>query len=91
MSNKNWNLVADIGGTNARFGLVDFDASSLEEIRRYSVAEFPNFDDALQQFLSDIGELGVWHSVPKAACLAIACPADSDEVQFTNSPRNNFV
>ena len=86
MSNKNWNLVADIGGTNARFGLVDFDTSSLEEVRRYSVAEFPNFDNALKQFLLDIGELGKWRSVPQASCLAIACPADADEVQFTNSP-----
>ncbi len=85
MTEKIWNLVADIGGTNARFGLEDYASSKLHTVKRYSVAEYSQFSDALAKFLQDVADMGGWASLPRAACLAVACPADEDVIQFTNS------
>lgn len=88
MSLKLWNLVADIGGTNARFGLADYASSSLEWIRSYSVAEHSDFEQTISEFLKDVANGGEWESRPKAACLAVAARADTECIQFTNSPWN---
>jgi glucokinase len=51
-------LVADIGGTNARFALADtsLDAPLLKDsIREYAVAEFPSLGDAARHHLEQIG------------------------------------
>lgn len=86
MNTKHWNLVADIGGTNARFGLMDSSSCTLQRVTRYSVAQFAQFNDALQHYLDHIAGLGVWQAAPQAACLAVACVVDKREVEFTNSP-----
>ena len=39
-------LVADIGGTNARFGLVREDGSPVDEIVALKAADFPTPEDA---------------------------------------------
>ncbi len=86
MSLKLWNLVADIGGTNARFGLEDYASSSLQFVRIYSVSDHTQFIDALANFLRDVAAEDGWQPTPRAACLAVACPPDADVIQFTNSP-----
>lgn len=86
MTAKRWNLVADIGGTNARFGLEDYASRTLQAVRRYSVADHQHFSDALKSFLADVVSIGGWQLQPQAACLAVACAVESDEVRFTNSP-----
>ncbi|MBR9912250.1 MAG: glucokinase [Gammaproteobacteria bacterium] len=86
MSVQPWNLVADIGGTNARFGVEDYASSKLQETRRYSVSDHAEFSDALKHFLKDVKEMGGWEALPRAACFAVACAVESDVVQFTNSP-----
>jgi len=82
---KQWNLIADIGGTNARFGLEDYASSQLQFTRHYSVSEFDQFDDALNRFMTEVTEMGDWVSSPRAACLAVASPVEGDIIQFTNS------
>jgi len=82
---KLWNLIADIGGTNARFGLEDYASSQLQFVRHYSVSEFARFDQALSRFLAEVIEMGDWSASPRAACLAVASPVDGDVIQFTNS------
>jgi glucokinase len=81
-----WNLVADIGGTNARFGIAGPATGVLEEIRHYAVAEFANFRDALSVFLNDMAALSRWRAFPCAACVAVAATVEGDLVEFTNSP-----
>ncbi len=85
-SSKPWNLVADIGGTNARFGVQNYETSNLSDIKKYSVSEHAQFESALKHLLRDVADLGCWNPVPKAVCLAVACPAEAETVQFTNSP-----
>lgn len=85
ITERPWNLVADIGGTNARFGVEDYASGALRAIKCYSVADYPEFQGALYRFLADVAEEGGWRPRPRAACLALACVVDSATIRFTNS------
>ena len=82
---KVWNLVADIGGTNARFSaLLD---GQLESEFQYlhSVEEYPKFEDLICILLQEIASETGWHNPPARVCFAVACPADTEIIAFTNS------
>ena len=85
-SKKSWNILADIGGTNARFAVEDVLTGSLVHVVSYSVAQFPEFDGVLSRFLSEVRCSGEWKVEPKAACFAVACAIEGDTLSFTNSP-----
>ncbi len=75
-------LVADIGGTNARFAIAEAGPKSIS-IRRVEViraAEFKTARDAVGAYLNLVGEK------PRRACFAAAAPILGDVVDFTNSP-----
>jgi glucokinase len=74
-------LVADIGGTNARFALYDPISRSLEQVRILTAANYPELGAAIADYLDSAGSPRVL-----AACFAVACPATNDEISFTNSP-----
>ncbi len=82
---KAWNLVADIGGTNARFAVHDINCDELINITVLSVADHTSFLHALEHFISSITQTGLWLEKPEALCLAVACPVDQDLIRFTNS------
>lgn len=86
MELKPWMLVADIGGTNARFGVYDQTSEQLSFVKSYRVAEHKKFEEALSHFIDDVIDLGIWWCDPIRVCLAVACPIDGDLVSFTNSP-----
>lgn len=76
-------LVADIGGTNARFGLVtdvDHDNHSyvIEHQRTYPSTDFPGVEQAVSQYIEDTGV------VVKNACLAVAGPVTGKRFRLTN-------
>ena len=81
---KPWHLVADIGGSNARFAVADPVDDGLYDSRTYAVGDYPALTDALSEFVKEMTMLG-WASRPNAACLALACPVERDVVAFTNS------
>jgi len=73
-------VVADVGGTNARFATVGASASILERIEVVSCADYPQIDDAI----------GAWfhrHGIEAVAgiCIAVAGPVDGDVVDLPNS------
>lgn len=73
-------LVADVGGTNARFAVVD-----AEGVMRPSwataVSAHPTFNDALRCFLRQIdGDVRLGE-----AAIAAAGPVDGEDVQLTNA------
>jgi glucokinase len=70
-------LIADIGGTNARFALVGADGRPHDE-QRLLVADFPGPVEAARAYL---GERKV-----RDAVFAVATPVHSDRVALTNSP-----
>ena len=73
-------LVADIGGTNARFALTDLDAPTptLREAKSLPAAEFASLQHAIEHYLADVGVQ------PRRGALAVASPADRDEIRLTN-------
>ena len=75
-------IVADIGGTNARFALVTGKSQNnflIDHIHVLNAREFPSCAAALHAFLEKVGNVQA-----KAACLAIAGPVVSDVVRMTN-------
>jgi len=70
------NLLADIGGTNARFALSD--GTRLFAIQTLSTADYPTLQDAIRAYLQAQGE-----TVAQAA-IAIANPVTGDHIQMTN-------
>lgn len=72
-------LVADIGGTNARFAISDGDGA-LHEVRILHAAKFPKIEDAVAAYFAELKR-----PRPNQACFAVACPAKGAEIKLTNS------
>lgn len=71
-------IIADIGGTNARFALVD-DAGSISNIDVLACADYKSPGDAAQTYLKRIG------GQPKTGAFAVATALDgTDAVTMTN-------
>ncbi|MEM1131101.1 MAG: glucokinase, partial [Pseudomonadota bacterium] len=82
---RSWFLLADIGGTNARFALGDAGTGEICEILTVSVADHPTFTSALQTYLAHVENAERWEPLPIDCCLAVASPAERKVVTFTNS------
>ncbi len=74
-------LVGDIGGTRARFGIVDSEGR-LVEVRILSAADYPTLIDAASDYLAGFEA----DARPKRGAIAVACPVLGDRVQMTNHP-----
>lgn len=72
-------LVADIGGTNARFAIADLASLDLSDIRTFPTAEHATLAAAMRAYLEDAPQK-VAH-----AGLAVAAPLLEDTVSFTNA------
>lgn len=70
-------LLADIGGTNARFAL-ERAPGQFSAVRTLACAAYPRFEDAAAAYLAGAG-IAVRH-----AAIAIANPVDGDAVRMTN-------
>ncbi|HSC66699.1 MAG TPA: glucokinase [Cellvibrio sp.] len=82
-------LVADIGGTNGRFGLVEFDAEDIGAnglinytAERQTTLKCAEHADMATMIKACCAEFGV--DVPKFACLAIAGPIENGQASMTN-------
>ena len=73
-------MIADIGGTNARFALTDLqsEAPPLSQQRSLACAEFASLQHAAEYYLESVGEK------PTRAAIAVASPGRSDEIRLTN-------
>ncbi len=73
-------LIADIGGTNARFALCDPSARvpELLEPRSLRNAGFASLQHAAEHYLAEVG------ARPRRAAIALACPVGGDEIRLTN-------
>ncbi len=79
-NNKSY-VVADIGGTNARFAIytpTEHGKIDHRDHARFRCAEFDGLSAALDAYLEQTGHR------PDGACFSIAAPVDSDQVQMTN-------
>ena len=67
-------LVADIGGTNARFALCENRAHMLQHVRTLSCANYASLVDAVLAYLDEVSQ-----PMPQSASLAIATPVTGDQ------------
>lgn len=79
-------LVADIGGSNARFGWLQAAGEPVRHIRKFAVADFATPVLAANTYLHDIkDQLGTTYRAPRRAAFAVAATLDGDQVSFTNA------
>lgn len=77
-------LVADIGGSNARFGWIDGPGSAVAHIRTLPVAQYESIAAAARAYLKDQAALG-FTAAPRRAALALATAINTDRIVLTNS------
>lgn len=73
-------LVADIGGTNARFAIVEAEHRQLSNLMEYSCKDFDNIDKALIHYLDQPAV-----TRPEKICLAVPGPVEQDRITLVNS------
>lgn len=75
-------LVADVGGSHARFAVAELCGGvlMLHDVRVMAVAAHDGLAAAFAAYRAAVGG-----GLPQAACLALACPLDEGEVRFTNN------
>ena len=79
-------LLADIGGTNARFALADLQLRAPllnDSLRQYEVAQFASLADAARHYLAAMPESAAGIG---SAVFAVAGRVDGDEARITNHP-----
>ena len=76
----NFAIVADIGGTNARFAL--WRDNQLHEVKVFATADYTSPEQAIEAYLET---QGIARGGLAAVCLAVAGPVDGDEFRFTNN------
>lgn len=72
-------LLADVGGTNARFAWQAEAGAPLTDVRVIPAAEHPRLQDAMHTYLNDLGR-----GTPLAVAIAIANPITGDQIRMTN-------
>jgi glucokinase len=73
-------LLGDIGGTNARFALVQGDGSPITHEVTLPTGQFPDLAAAASAYLQQVGQ-----TAARQACIAIANPIDGDVLKMTNN------
>ena len=73
-------LIGDIGGTNARFGIVSEPGAAFSLLEHVKVADYPNPESAIAAVLDK------HRVVPASAFLAVAGPVEDTVVHLTNAP-----
>lgn len=72
-------LIADIGGTNARFAIVE-PTGAVRDVRVLSGADFDGLADAYAAYVDGLGA----DERPTRAAIAVASPVAGDRVEMTN-------
>jgi glucokinase len=78
-------LVADVGGTNARFGWVSRPDGGVEHVRKLPTAGFAGPAEAAAAYLAELARDAGTPAGPGRAALAVATAVQGDEVRLTNS------
>ena len=76
-------LVADIGGTNARFGFQKNKSSEVTNIEFLECKNFPKIEDAIKFYIASN------NLIIKNLSLSVAGPCSKNIVKFTNIPSFN--
>jgi glucokinase len=72
-------IVADIGGTNARFAVASLDTFELSDIRQVLCADHPTVAGAAAAYIAGLKQ------PPPHGAFAVAAPVTGEDISFTNS------
>ncbi|HEY0963849.1 MAG TPA: glucokinase [Pseudomonadales bacterium] len=75
-----FDIVADIGGTNARFACAADGSNELQHIETLQCAAHAGLEEAFRAYVGKLGAGKV-----DTLCLAIAGPVEQDAIRFTNN------
>jgi len=75
-------LVADVGGTNARFGTVSGPGAAVEDVRVMPVASYAGPAAAVRAYLAGQAP---GQPKPRSAAFALATALDGDQIELTNA------
>lgn len=79
-------LVADIGGSNARFGLILKPGSEVQEVKTIPVISHADPVQAVHAYLNEVAKTqGEDFRAPRKAAFAVATAVSGDRIEFTNS------
>jgi glucokinase len=79
-------LVADIGGTNARFGWIEHAGAAIEQVTSLRVTEHAGPASAVSTYLALVSSArGAAYRAPQAAAWAMATALAGDRVELTNA------
>ena len=79
-------LVADIGGTNARFGWLAAGATRAEHVQTLPTVGHAGPAEAARVYLDRLAaRLGAGYQAPRAGAFAVATAVGGDQISFTNS------
>jgi glucokinase len=79
-------LVADVGGTNARFGWLAGPGAPTRHVQKLAVPDHAGPAQAARTYLAHLAaELGPAYSAPRHASMAVATAVVGDRVDLTNS------
>jgi glucokinase len=78
-------LVADIGGTNARFGLVRGPDQYVHDVQSVKCADYASPQEAARVYLEALGARDGKTPQPQLAAFALASAIDGDSVKLTNN------
>lgn len=79
-------LVADVGGSNARFGWHDLASGRVVDVASAPISRHSSLTDAARDYLTMLAhQRGAAYQRPRRAALAVATAVSGDRVEFTNS------
>ena len=85
LAEADWTLLADIGGTHARFAYLKPDDPSPQPIDTYTAEACPQFEKVMEQLCASIEELDLPLGRLARICLAVAANPSADELALTNN------
>ena len=77
-------LLADVGGTNARFAIESRPGQGFDDIEVLAAADYPSLGAAVRAYLANARGRGLALDRLRHAAIAIANPVEGDEVRMTN-------
>ena len=77
-------LLADVGGTNARFALQSAPGAGFDDVEVLAAAGYPTLGAAMRAYLANARARGLAVDTVRHAAVAIANPVEGDEIRMTN-------
>ena len=80
-----WHLSCDVGGTNARFAVINPEKMTLEYIANFKSTDFYTFEHVVEHFLKEVEHTNLYERFPTKSSLGVAGDVTGENIRFTNT------